>query len=119
MIMIMITVTILARIFSFIIVFKGCHLLRRPDIMRQELILGLSQAEVDYRVPKLKIYKHLADYLERCDLLHPTGHCTRVIAHPLLPQLEILNEKQTQNESQFLRQHKLSKRLAQIPALRR
>jgi len=65
----------------------GCHLLRHSQAMRQLLIEGLSQAEVDCMLPELHIKRNLKDLLENelDGLINGTaGEVLRLIAHPPL-----------------------------------
>lgn len=66
----------------------GTHLLKElnSSAMREALIEGLAQAEVDCNIPSVHIQKSFSDFIKYdLDRLFPIESTHRFIAHPILP----------------------------------
>jgi 16S rRNA (uracil1498-N3)-methyltransferase len=57
--------------------------MREPDAVRELLVEGLSQCEVDCLVPEVTICKSFWDFTKKVDLLFPSEKYRRLLAHPL------------------------------------
>jgi hypothetical protein len=62
----------------------GSHLFRKPHVLRDLLIEGLTQSGTDLRLPKVVVSKRpLREFMEEeLDALFPVEEIVRVIAHP-------------------------------------
>jgi hypothetical protein len=62
----------------------GSHLFRKPQVLRDLLIEGLTQSGTDLRLPKVVVSKRpLREFMEEeLDALFPVEEIVRVIAHP-------------------------------------
>lgn len=63
----------------------GSHLLRSEKEMKKHLIEGLSQAEVDIRLPELVIEKDFRSFIKQIDELYPLESTHRILTHPIIP----------------------------------
>ena len=68
----------------------GSHLLRNPIKMRQLLIEGLSQAEVDCTLPKVRVIRNLKEFLlNELNKELPLHSGYRLIAHPPIQEYNL------------------------------
>ena len=66
----------------------GSHLFQNPNEIRKNLIEGLCQAEIDYHLPNISIHKNLTRFIQNdLDILFPIETTHRIIAHPILPEI--------------------------------
>jgi hypothetical protein len=62
----------------------GSHLFRKPQVLRDLLVEGLTQSGTDLRLPRVVISKRpLREFMEEeFDGLFPAEEVARVVAHP-------------------------------------
>lgn len=64
----------------------GSHLLTNSEKMASLLVEGLSQAEVDCNLPKVRVYRHLQDMFAAQDMHVIPTSTFKVVAHPPLQE---------------------------------
>lgn len=64
--------------------YVGTHLLRRPKELRQLLVEGIAQAEVDANIPEVSVIKDYLRQLKKGTVDDDSEYVLKLIAHPPL-----------------------------------